>query len=69
MPRPFFAVELLSSDQKLNEAWKKMRRAAELVGDEKMPLERLVDLSNRLPGPYNPVLVLRVGISVPFGCP
>lgn len=65
--RPF--VQLNSIDQKLNAAWKKMRRAAELVGDEKMPRARLVDLSNRLPGPYNPVLVSRVGIRTADGCP
>jgi hypothetical protein len=46
-----------------------MRRAAELVGDEKIPRARLVDFPNRLPGLYNPVVVLSVGIKLPDGVP
>ena len=61
-PRQFPVI-----DQNENAAWKKMRRAAELVGEAKMPRARLVDFPNRLPGPYNPVVVLSVGIKLPDG--
>ncbi len=52
--------------QNAKTAWKKMRRAAE--PEEKIPPARLVDLPNWLPGPYSPVLVFSVGITLPTGC-
>ena len=49
-----------------------MRRAAEPEGDANMPPARLVDLSNRLPGPYTALVPdpeSSVGTTLPDGAP
>lgn len=61
-------VEAGSTDQNEKNACRKIRRAAELVGEANMPPASCVDTPNREPGPLTP-LPSGVGMMVPDGVP